>query len=244
MSSILTPHIPKVYYNANDLNHLFNFPDTFDILSTKVVNGKIHSIYARIENSDYTKLYNFYIDKSGEEKNKFYYYDNNKIGVLIYNDVCEKWKYDNSTVYSYDDVDVCYTVDSFSDRTLLKPSDVNDLDIRFIAYGNWFIYNDKLQVLLGNQIMYQTCTILDNLSTVAYNQRVADNLANSALESASLQALDDHLNVCNRKFILYRSFNNMDAIYNKTAINKLFCSQKLKHIIEQPLKLLEPIKIC
>ena len=243
MSSILTAHIPKVYKSIDELDTIFNFVKTFSVHGAKLEIGNIHSVYAKLSPDDYHKLYAHFVAKSGDATKRFFYYDNNLIGVLIYDNICEKWQYEESTVYAFNEMDVCYIVDEFVNRSTFNPEEINNLKLRYIASGFWFMLDDKSQVFVGNRLIYKNYNTSPNLQMVAYKKRLRNNFPNSMIESATSNTMVDHLAVCNDPFILYRTVNSTNYMYNKVSVRHLLCNQKLNHLVEQPLKLLNPIVI-
>ncbi|QBB28691.1 hypothetical protein HgNV_086 [Homarus gammarus nudivirus] len=245
MSSILTPYIRKRYKNIDELNNIFNINNKVCAPSDALYEGNIHSIYVKVDVEDYTKIFNHNNYNNIMHDQTYVFYSNNRIGVLAYTEknkkknVCETWDFVNSTVYSYDTVDVAYVVDNFKGRLTLPMDRFNNLSMRLNSYGSWCQFDSNLTIFIGKRILYTGHP--KDLEYVNLRAREAEQLSNLSNVGARFSNIYYHINVREDYFVLFRRTNALDSIFNKSSIYNLLRSQKLEHLLRVNENLLIPL---
>lgn len=243
MSSILTASFGKTYKPIGQIKHKpigtsYSYDDTF-------CKGKIHSVYARLDEADYKKLYEYYNKENALEDHKYVTYSNNKILVLCFGNVlanqyyCEKVNVKESVVYNFEDVDVAYVIDTFEKRSIIKPELLNTTSVRYNSTGHWCSLNSKLIMFLGKRILYNSH--FDNLTHINANDRLSNGVPDLHKETAHPLSILSTLDTREEYCVFYRVINRADYAFSLLDIKKLFTSQNLSHLIQPNLNLLQDL---
>ncbi len=210
---------------------------SFKLYEDNIKNGFIHSLYAKISDNEYSKLFKDYSEITNICKNKFYLYNNNSCGFIVFTNeqksYLENWKYVRpSKVYCYEDVSVAYTIDEVTDRSIVQPHLLNMVDCRLSAYGHWFSFDQKKIILLGTRLLTKN----DNgdpiyISIIKYNDRKKLDLANVWYDYATYQSCGHILDKVYDNFIMFRTISSERCIYNERLIANTFTDQNLSHLV-------------
>ena len=163
MSSILTSHIGKRYLEISDLDGLYNLNYKANLQNQKLNCGYNHSVYIKLNIDQYCKIFSQYVEYTNIKEQDFCFYTNNLVGALLYNSTndsftnqCEKWDFVNpSLAFVYDDVDIAYVVDEFTDRQYINAHFLNSAKLRFSSYGNWINLDAQMTMFMGKRILYK-----------------------------------------------------------------------------------------
>ncbi len=243
MASILTAHIRKSYKPIEDLEPTDN--NDLYYLNTPFCEGTIHSVYARLDYADYRKIYDYYNEDGSLDQYTFIFYSNNNIGVLCYSkpmvgsNYCEKWRFRESVVYNYKDVDVAYVIDKFTGRAIPELHQLNDVSLRFNSCGNWCNLDGRLSMFIGKRLIYEKYQ--KNMEFISQNARVnvPDLDAQPGVRLNPLQTMD----VREDYYVMFRLINHEEFSFNNTDIKNLLRSQKLYQLIDPNVNLLEPFPV-
>ncbi|UOT91846.1 KM727_gp86-like protein [Aratus pisonii nudivirus] len=241
MSSILTPFFMKRYKPFEELEYTINVDSNEDIVVCNY-EGSIHSIYIKLDQFEYDKIFSSYNTFNILNNQEFNFYTNNKIGCICYidkqnyNKQCEKFSICQSDIYNFKNSDVCYAIDRYEDRVTLPMNSINDVSLRLNAYGNWITLDHKHTVLLGCRLIYKNHP--DDLEFISQSSRSRRELVNLNQQSATINNHEVKLNVFADKFIIFRTVNYKNFCFNKKDVMKYICQQKLYHLIEKKTNLL------
>lgn len=213
---------------------------------SSVHEGSIHSIYIKLDNEDYSKIYNYYNYNNMLDNQTYLMYSNNSIGVLFYKDnltyknVAEKWKFVRSSVYNYKNVDVAYVIDKFELKRTVPSKMFNNISIRLNSYGNWCNLDSKLAMFIGRRIIYKNHN--KNLQFLSENDREVNQCVNYGHESAVVPNPFVIMDTYEDLYVLFRSINHKNFLFNKKDIKNFLCNQKLEHMISKKNNLIIPLQ--
>lgn len=244
MSSILSATIRKTYKPITDLQEQ-NVVDVY-YLNDAFCKGTIHTIYAKIDCNDYKKLYDFYNQDGSLSIHKHLMYSNNAIGVLCYSKTmygqhyCETWEFIDSEVYSYDEVDVAYVMDRFKKRKVVTLDNLNHVSLRYNSSGNWCNLDNKITMFLGKRILYNS--FHPNIQYIKYKDRTQNSAINLQRELGGKLPPMATMDVTEDYYVMFRLINHNDFKFSLLDIKKLLESQKLRHLVDPDINLMETIR--
>ncbi|QLI62459.1 KN57gp_097 [Dikerogammarus haemobaphes nudivirus] len=243
MATILSEYFPKTYIPINELEskNIWGSNDSF--IDNTLSDGYIHSIYTRLEKSEYLKMFQKY-KSTNIERQKFILYGNNLLFLLILrkNSVLDKkeeiwydtWIKPHETInkeqvvnvktYTFDDDPIAYTIEPFNKRIIRNKAPFLDVDIRYIANGSWLDVDTQNRIFLG--ISFNPPN--PNKLAIKTNERKTGSLeVDSEAVGAYSTVIDDlrkqkeyfFLNHCRSKLpTLYTSFDDVKTVLRERFI--------------------------
>lgn len=246
MSSLLTNFVRKRYNSIDLLDDQYKINPQISIIQGNLYKGFIHSIYIKLDEEDFTKLYTYYNLHHLLDNQSYIMYSNNVRGVLAYGNKksykynVEKWDFEHSVVYNYPSVDVAYVIDKFSNRMVIEAPTINNVSLRLNSYGNCCKLDSNVTMFLGRRVINK---IYDkNLEFINQKDRLENRCVNLEVRSArSSRNIIVAQNVYEDLYVIFRSVNFKTCAYNKKDIKKFLCTQKLDHLVNVKTNFLEPI---
>ncbi|UVX94947.1 hypothetical protein CsNV_087 [Callinectes sapidus nudivirus] len=248
MASILTAYFRKSYEDIENLDSILNTYNKISIHGDRLYDGYMHSIYIRVEEEECNKIFNMYNINQLLSDQQFTFFSNNKVGIIYYvarnpkiiNSV-EKWDFEHSTLYNYEDRDVIYCVDKFVDRAYVPPNLLSMVSTRLNSYGYWLVLDGTHTMFFGTRVMYAKDEI--NLFYINRKIRKLMNSTNIAVSAAATMTNPEiQLNVYIDHYVMFRCMSSYQTMYNKNKIKQLFDNQKLSYLLKRdPVNLLEAI---
>ncbi|AII15885.1 hypothetical protein PmNV_097 [Penaeus monodon nudivirus] len=240
MSSILSEYTSKYYHSISDLPINTDVVSDFNFNESNLTRGFIHTLYSKISYNEYNKLFDIYSNVTNIDNQYFYYYSNNKVGLMTLEDrnantiSIEKWDFiPPSSVYSFNYHPSCYAIDEFEGRKFVDTANLINMSSRLCAYGSWFTNDYKRHTFLGCRLVPiptdpKECS---NIEIVDYDTRQSKNMTRLTWNSAKYINFDHSINRRVDYFIIFRNLSLPNIIYNEYQIVDLYKSQDLLHLV-------------